>query len=237
MARINIEDELFTDIKFIKLLSITGDYFKSVGIYVLGVKLAQAHHLKNNGIIPKKYFDSSVFGPLIESGFFSEEEEGFSYINRKTEFAWLDQSRENGKKGGRRKEPNPNLGVSPSYPMGKPLTLTLPLTLNTNTVVATKEKHEDKLDWLSNKPKEVNEIRSLIETNKLFGLQRYVSKICSFYKTSADFADFIDSILEKNKDKKEFSNGLDSIGARNLVTYIIKEDLGLINKKKEITNA
>jgi hypothetical protein len=94
---------------------------------------------------------------------------------------------------------------------------------------------DDKLAWLNNKPKEINEIRELIETNKLFGLKKYVSCICTFYKTSADFADFVDSLLIKNK--QQFSNGLDSLEARNFVTYIVKHDLGLINKKKEITNA
>lgn len=116
LARINIEDSLFTDGRFIQLCSKHGDVV-SIGMMTLAFRLAQTYWLKERSLIPKATFlFRKDFQDLIDVGLAEENDDGIYVCGSKEQFDWIVTRVENGKKGGRPtldknnlKEPKPNL--------------------------------------------------------------------------------------------------------------------------------
>lgn len=90
MARINIEDSLFKDKRYQKLLIKVGCEYKALGLIVAGWNLAQKHWLKH-GHIPKKAWPDDL-DLLIEVKLAERSSEGNVYIKgSKDAFKWLEQ--------------------------------------------------------------------------------------------------------------------------------------------------
>lgn len=101
MARINIEDQLFTDGRFIQLVGKIGD-IQATGLVILAFKLAQTYWLKGE-LIPKDvFFYRNEFKNLLEIGFAEEKDDGIYISGSKEQFSWLIQRKNAGKKGGRK---------------------------------------------------------------------------------------------------------------------------------------
>lgn len=104
MARINIEDSLFKDARFLDLCISCGDKQKALGALVWAFMVAQKYYLnqKTDRLIPiKEWEKQGCDNKLIAVGF-AEEKNGMIYVKgSEKQFAWLMQRQEAGKKGGR----------------------------------------------------------------------------------------------------------------------------------------
>jgi len=102
MARINIEDSIYTDNDFLKLIVKVGCQYKAMGIWVSGVKLAQKTWIEFESIPQNKW--SQDLDPLIECNLAQRKEDGSVYLRgSKEQFAWLNQKSEAGKKSSNNK--------------------------------------------------------------------------------------------------------------------------------------
>lgn len=131
MSRVNIEDSLFKDPRWYKLLIKCGDQYKALGMITTSWMLAQKHWLEH-GCIPSKAWLKDL-DLLIEIEFAEKREDGSVYVKgSKRAFEWLRQKAEAGRKGGQRKARNKLAGASgclAGSSGAKPLTLTLTPTL------------------------------------------------------------------------------------------------------------
>jgi hypothetical protein len=99
MARINIEDALFTDDRWIKLVLKVGNKNLALGLVTGAWILAQKHWLKHK-MIPKKAW-SSEYDPLIEVELATRRADGNVYVKgSKKAFGWYEQRVEAGRLGG-----------------------------------------------------------------------------------------------------------------------------------------
>lgn len=96
MARINIEDSIFSDPKYLNLMIKVGDQYKALGLLVTAFKLAQTHWLKHQSIPAHNWLkDLDV---LIDCGLAELLENGAVYVKgSKEQFSWLSQKSEAGK--------------------------------------------------------------------------------------------------------------------------------------------
>lgn len=99
MARINIEDELFTDDRWINLVLKLGSKTHALGVVAGAWILAQKHWRKHK-MIPEKAW-SKEYDVLIEVELATRRADGNVYVKgSKKAFLWLDASVESGRKGG-----------------------------------------------------------------------------------------------------------------------------------------
>lgn len=143
MARINIEDQLFTDGRFLQLSSKHGQ-IKALGMMVMAFRLAQTFWVKDRSKIPTETFlFNESFEDIIAVGLASQCDDGV-YVNGSFEqFDWILKRSENGKKGGRPKakanqdetktKPKNNLEITKSEPTEKPQSQSQSQSLINNT--------------------------------------------------------------------------------------------------------
>lgn len=137
MARINIEDSVYRDQRFLDLCISYQCKFRALGALVALWSIGQDYWKRDRALIPKdKWAQQRLPVELIELGFVIEKTHGFEVDGAENHFAWLVQKVNAGKKGGSSK--NNNLepsGAKRSQAQpneSKPLTLTLTPTLTQN---------------------------------------------------------------------------------------------------------
>lgn len=108
MPRINIEDSLFKDRRYINLILLVGDADKALGMIVNAWVVAQVFWMKNKSPIPEKEFAKhSLSSALIECGLATKNEDGSIYMRgSEKQFSWLKQRQESGRKGGLKSKRN-----------------------------------------------------------------------------------------------------------------------------------
>lgn len=140
MARINIEDSIYMDTRFLNLIRICHSIDEAMGALVRAFSVAQQFWKRDKGLIPKEVWKIQMLNlKLIEVGLVIEKEHGFYVVGSEEQFAWLVQRVTSGQKGGiasgesRRSEINEldRSGAKRLVSGAKPLTLTLTHTLNT----------------------------------------------------------------------------------------------------------
>lgn len=149
MPRINIEDSLYRDARFINLILKLGSAEQALGAMVMAWSSAQKYWLVNGVGIPiPEWEKSKLNNSIIECGL-AEIRGEFVYIKgSENQFAWINQKSEAGKRGGEasgkaKREIIEESGYrSVTERNGaKPLTLTPTLTLKTkNNTNAQNEK-------------------------------------------------------------------------------------------------
>lgn len=136
MARINVEDSLFKDNRFSKLIIKLGSKRVAIGAMVEAFFLAQECFKKDPStrLIPlKKWRSQDMCDEIISVGL-ADVIGGNVYVcGSEKQFAWLEQRKAAGKKGGlakasKPKPPSPSLSLSPSPAPSQ--TQSLPLSLN-----------------------------------------------------------------------------------------------------------
>lgn len=120
MPRINVEDKLFLDERFIELAEDVGR-FQAVGMLVCFWRLAQQYWVKEE-LIPAEVFNRR-YKILEKYGFAERREQGFYCSGSEQQFAWVVKQHKNGQKGGR---PNKNKDLqkpkqNPSETLENPL--------------------------------------------------------------------------------------------------------------------
>lgn len=102
MARINIEDKLWSDDRFLSLLEKLGSRAQAVGSVVLAFKLAQEFWLPNKKNIPLPRWElSSNAQALLDSGLAVLQQDGVYVSGTEENFAWYFAKVVAGKAGGK----------------------------------------------------------------------------------------------------------------------------------------
>jgi hypothetical protein len=103
VARINIEDDIWTDPRFMKLTLAVGDHLKATGLIVMAWRAAQKFWLNGKRPIPREVFERDLDEALISVDLAERNEAGDVYIKGSEEqFAWLIQRQKAGKDGGKK---------------------------------------------------------------------------------------------------------------------------------------
>ena len=105
MPRINIEDQLFTDGRFMALVHVCGCQDKALGKFIRATRMAQTYYMKGEKI-PSSLFILSGLGELINCGL-AENRDDFIYLKgSEDQFKWIEQKRNAGIKSGEKRRKN-----------------------------------------------------------------------------------------------------------------------------------
>ena len=106
MARINLEDSIYRDSRFLKLVIYLGCEYKALGLLVSAWSLAQKYYLnkETNRLIEKSAWLTNDYLPLLTIGLAEERDTGFYIKGSNENFTWLIQKQNAGKLGGRPKK-------------------------------------------------------------------------------------------------------------------------------------
>lgn len=100
MARINIEDDLKDDARFLKLVKLL-DYEPALGAMIRVWVVAQKYWKKNKSFIPKDEWEKQdLNNAVIQVGLAQKKETGIYVCGSEEHFAWLCERVEAGRKGG-----------------------------------------------------------------------------------------------------------------------------------------
>jgi hypothetical protein len=101
VARINIEENLWGDARFLKLCIALGDELRAVGAVVMAWKTAQRFWCPDRKPIPTSDFQTAGLPKaLIDVGLAEETPEGIRMRGSEEHFSWWFQRQEAGRKGG-----------------------------------------------------------------------------------------------------------------------------------------
>ncbi len=102
MARINIENSLYQDIRFYELIQKSGSVETALGIMVRAWTVAQEYWKKGKRPIPKEAYAKQRLSPLIVACGLARivEDEAIYICGSEEQFAWLIQKQDAGRKGG-----------------------------------------------------------------------------------------------------------------------------------------
>lgn len=106
MARINIEDAIYKDMRFIQLIQRLGSVDAALGALVRAWSLAQTYYLsaETDRLIPLfEWKRQMIPDAIVEVGLAERREQGIYICGAEKQFAWLIQRQDAGKKGGRPK--------------------------------------------------------------------------------------------------------------------------------------
>lgn len=104
MARINIEDSLWSDPRFMRLCIKLGDEMRAVGAVVLAWRVAQKYWCPDRQPIPSKAFETAGLpGALIDCGLAEDVDGDVRMRGSDEHFAWWFQRQQAGAKGGQAK--------------------------------------------------------------------------------------------------------------------------------------
>lgn len=154
MARIAIDDSLFRDTRFLKLIVKTGDEYKAAGLFLMACVIAQKYYIKNssNRLIPTQFWPEEL-NVLIEIRFAELRENGVYVAGSEKQFSWIAERKEAASKGGKksaearklkRKELE-SLSLKQKQAKaskGKPISITITNPI-TNSITKTKTTRKD----------------------------------------------------------------------------------------------
>lgn len=107
MARINVEDSIWFDLRFERLSGLLGSKKAAIGELVYLWRVAQEYwRLKEP--IPKELFEQTFSQFLLECGLVEQVENGFYAKGTQKAFSWIAARRSAGRKGGRAKQNQAN---------------------------------------------------------------------------------------------------------------------------------
>lgn len=171
MARINIEDSIYKDKRFIKLILKTGTLESAIGAVFLVWSAAQKYFISTGEIPFDAWKEQELNDDVIVCGLAYKTETGIKVRGQEEQFAWLRQRSENGLKSGesrRKKELNGRSTVAVLPQCGPE-----PLTLSPSLSLKKEEEHmlSDSVQVPSSKEYVMAEI-AWSETLKHFGISR-----------------------------------------------------------------
>ena len=104
MARINLEDSLYSDVRFMRLLCALRDPELALEIVVSAWQVAQRHWVRGQELVPEEKWRYIRHGDvLLEIGLARRSEAGIYVCGSTEHFAWLINSVEAGRRGGRKR--------------------------------------------------------------------------------------------------------------------------------------
>lgn len=131
MARINIEDSIYKDIRFISLVSKLGDLDRALGALVRAWSLAQKWYVTPDRTIPDEEWKKNLLPEeIINVGLAQRVGSRIRVMGSDEQFAWLQQRIDAGRKGG---QATAKRSVSDRLAVEQPLSLPLSPSLKTKT--------------------------------------------------------------------------------------------------------
>ncbi len=113
MARLNIEDSIWSDTRFMRLCILLGDEARAVGVIVLGWRTAQRYWCPDRKPIPEADFIAAGLPEqLISCGLAERVDGGVRMRGSEEHFAWWFQRQEAGRRGGEAKAAKQKLAVA-----------------------------------------------------------------------------------------------------------------------------
>ncbi len=100
MARININDKLWSDPRFDALKIMVGNEFVAIGIVVKAFRMAQEFWSDGEKLIPAETWDLYPFSYLEKAGLADRTDSGIYVKGSQDNFDWLSKKRAAGKAGG-----------------------------------------------------------------------------------------------------------------------------------------
>ena len=202
MARINIEDSLFKEKAFEKLVIKLGGRRQALGALVELWMVAQKFYLTtvNDRMIPlNEWTREELCDELIECGFAEHRDNGIYVRGSEKQFSWLVQRSDAGKSSARIKAEKKSTTVNdrPTTVNGsQPLTLTPTLTLTQNAVVDQKSifnyDEKNNSNWFSDFV--IKEMQTL-DT----GLINYTAKINKAFVNEFGFREWFSGVAKTKK--------------------------------------
>lgn len=108
MARINVEESIWSDPRYLKLVLKCGDEAKAIGQLVIAWRFAQKFWCDNKKPIPLKEWEfSKLNNDLIELGFAEKRDDGIYMSGSAKSFQWKNDLLEGNSKGGLRSSKRP----------------------------------------------------------------------------------------------------------------------------------
>lgn len=211
MARLNIEDSLYKDPDFLKLIAKTGNYYEALGLVVAAFSLAQKYWLEHK-CIPEKHWHKD-FEPLIDVGLAERPFGSRSVLVRGSEkqFAWIEQKSKAGKKSSNNKLKNLKqyrTGVERAPNAAEPLSSSLS-SLYSNSASTAENDESLQNSQLTDRSSTANfnarfdsDVSEWVIVLDEYGLKkkmdRFIGKIKSTFNTPDDLRMFIDEISKTN---------------------------------------
>ena len=115
MARLNVEDSLWSDPRFLRLCAKLGDEIQAIGSVILAWKLAQKHWCPNKQLIPENVFkEAGLPEELISIGLAERHKDGIRMRGCEEHFEWWFKKVNSGRLGGLAKASNAKQSLSTS---------------------------------------------------------------------------------------------------------------------------
>lgn len=186
MPRLNVEDRLFTDARFISLCVLLRSDVKALGWWVKVAFIAQSYWKNNKELIPFAVYKFGKFPKeLIESGLIERRENGYYLVGSEEHFAWIFSKVENGKLGGKARASSYNKkkfvkrSDSDDEATSKPLPLShslplLPAATPTNVVL--KNAVRDFMIWWNKAAEQVDIIKIHESPDNIALISRHIAE-------------------------------------------------------------
>lgn len=259
MSRINIEESLFRDQRWINLLIKTGCQYKAMGLLASAWILAQQNWLKF-GYVPKKAWPKDL-DILIDVELAIVQEDGNIYVKgSKRSCSWLEQRVEAGRKGGLVKSANYSANVDKNSLAAasgslaeasgslanssktKPLPLPLPLPLKDNLISSSNVKTTTDLSLLNNSTSNYNarflpnaqKFKDLLDNyNILKQTERYIGQVINYFETPEKLGAWLHIIdtseALKKITKREQSQQITDLEIQKYVIVSLKKEIGVLS--------
>lgn len=204
MARISVEERLYSDKRWTKLVIKLQDEEKALGALVRAWSTAQHYWKEHDHGIPKGVWKTQELNnALIDAGFAIDNGDFFKMVDSEIHFAWIRQKVKAGQAGGiasgksrveniKENSKREEAGASAANPI--PITITIPNTKNTNTKNKSKSITPDGFEFCLNEfknhfpnttkgPKAVERFREQIKSeNDLEDLKKSIASYAAFLK-------------------------------------------------------
>lgn len=249
MARINIEDSLFKDIRFDELKMKLGSVDTALGAMVRAWSLAQKWYLKEETyrLIPlSEWKKQRISDYIIEVGLAEVRENGVYVSGSDEQFAWLLQRQLAGRKGGRppnrnkreeRKGPDkvPLRAVSDS----NPLSLSLSHSLSSSNSKSSEESYSRRVNERKEPPPSENKINSTLSFDNQFKFTEWNSFLRKNKLYCHDLGKNLNLLADRFEDldsMREFLNeahsrptvkSLDERQKNNYMRSVLRGEIGL----------
>ena len=193
MARINIEDSLFKDPDFLKLIAKVGNYYEALGLVISCFQLAQKYWIEHKCIPEDKWHKD--FEPLVEVGLAERTFGARSVKVRGSEkqFSWLVQKSNAGKKSSINNQKNlkqHRTGTERPLNAAEPPFSLLSSLCSSSVVVEEKKTYFEEF------------CRQKLNASLDTGFEMYALKAYKCWPTEDAFFDFVSVLYESKGFKK-----------------------------------
>jgi hypothetical protein len=151
MARLNIETDIFSDMRFLDLIILVGDREKAIGKLICFWIVAQKYWVNDRSLVPLEVFERMNLEQLISVGLAEKRDNGIYAKGSEERFDWLLIRKEAAKRGGNKSAELRASKIQANASKSNPLTLTLTPSLT----LSEKKEETKKENSFPKQPKKV----------------------------------------------------------------------------------